>query len=374
MPRIPALLALALLVPLPASAEPLNPPPFVAVDFTLRGGEHVWTDPIVVGPGATLTVENATVWLDWEPEVCTRGTAGYCHPQVLVLPGGTFRAVGSTLDSHNWDARSFYSGFTIHAPGGTLDLRNSVIRHFEAVRAQGGGIDGSTIVGNHFSWGISGIDLLRNSTGLIAENRFEDVMYSISVRDASAIVRDNHILRSQRLFGDQPSGRGIDIQATILGEKLWPTEPLVENNLIEDSELGILHLNSHEGTIRGNILRNNRVGSQIGLTAGEIMLNQEAPSWTGNRFERNVDAIQVYVSGAPRNREEHRVATLRHNSFIDTDCTTISTLPTAAGVTLHVDATENWWGSAEGPQPGAAGCPIISGDVTFDPWLTAPPA
>lgn len=374
MARIPALVALALLAPLPANAESSNPPPFVAVDFTVRGGEHVWTEPVVVGPGATLTVEDATVWLDWEAPVCTRGTTGYCHPEVMVLPGGTFRAVNSTLDSHGWSVTSPYSGFTIHAIGGALDLRDSTIRRFESIGAQGGGPNASTIVGNRFSWGIAGISLIRNSTGLIANNRFEDVMYSIAVRDTYAVVRDNHIIRGQRHFATEPFGRGIDVQSTIVGEKFARTEPLVEGNVIEDGSLGILHLNGFAGTVRGNIIRNNRIGGAIGLASGEATLHHETPDWTGNRFEHNVEALQVYVSGKPETEPEHFVVTLRGNSFLETSCTAISQLPTASGVTLEVNATGNWWGTAAGPQPGPAGCPITTGDVDIEPWLTEPPA
>lgn len=373
MKGILSLAALALLVPTPAPAEGTEPPPFVATDLTIEGGEHVWTGPVVIGPGATLTVRDATVWLDWEPPVCTRGTAGYCQPTIMVLPGGTLETDGSTFDAHAWQIDEPYGGYTIHAAGGALELHDSTFRHFEAIGAQGGGPAPSSITGNTFAWGISGISLIRTSTGEIVGNRFEDVMYAIAVRDTSAIVRNNHIVRAQRLFASEPFGRGIEVQYSLAGEKAMTTLPIVEGNVIEDGAQGILNLNGFPNIVRGNTIRNNRIGASIGLTAGETSFNHAAPSWTGNRFEGNLEALQVYVSGRPETGEAFPHLALRGNSFLGTTCSDVITMPTAPTVHLSVDASGNWWGSPDGPQDRGPGCPALSGNVTAEDWLTEAP-
>lgn len=357
----------------PASADPLTPPPVVAVDTVIEGGVHVWDHPIVVAAGATLTIRDATVWLDWVPPVCTKGTAGYCQPNLMVLPGGSLEVESSTFDSHGWLVDGMDSGYTIHAVGGTLRFTDSLFTHFTGIGAQGPAPERSLVRHSRFTWGVSGLTFMRGNEADIIGNEFEDVMYSISIRDSASVVRGNHINRSERLFNVEPFGRGLDVQSTLVGDKAFETVPIIEDNLVENGSQGMLNLNGFPNTVRNNTFRNNRLGLSIGRTAGETTLHHEAATFTGNRFIDNLEAVRVYVSGTPQNGSETIHQELRGNSFTGTGCTDIAVAPTAPNVTLTVDASGNWWGTPDGPQDGPEGCPALSGNVTADTWLTEAP-
>jgi hypothetical protein len=356
--------------PVPASA--VEQPLVVAGHVVVEGGNHVWDQPVVVGPGSTLTIKDATVWLDWVPPICTKGTAGYCQPNIMILAGGALEVIDSMLDNHGWLIDDADTGYAIHALGGTLRLEDSVFQHYKAIGGQGA-LARSTVTGSTFRWAISGVSFIRGSDADILGNSFEDVMFGVSIRDASGVVRGNRFNRSQRLFATEPFGRAIDVEDTIVGEKQFATMPIVEGNLIENGSQGMLNLNGFPNIVRNNTFRNNRIGASIGLSAGETTFNQAASSWTGNRFEGNLEALQVYVSGAPQNGTQAQAITLRGNSFLDTICTSVTAMPTAPSVALSVDANDNWWGSAAGPQDSSDGCPPVSGDVTADTWLTEAP-
>lgn len=362
----------ASVAPVTARADVLTP--VVVGDVVIEGGTHVVDFPIVVGPGSSLTFRNATVYLNWEPPVCTHGTAGYCQPNIMVN-GGTLRVENSRLSSQGWDIEEPDSGFSIHGVAATFDFRGSTFDHFHGIGDQVPGITASTVVGNAFRWAISALTFTRGAEVNIKDNSFEDIMYAVAVRDSSGAIRGNRFNRIQRLFATNPFGRAIDIQSTVVGDKAFVTLPIVEDNLVENGVQGILSLNGFGNIVRNNVVRNNAVGAIVGLTVGEGMVHHDASVWTGNLLEDNGVALSVYASGTfVTDAIENRLLPFHGNSLVGTRCTDVLANPTGAQVVLTVDVNDNWWGAPSPPADRGPSCPALDGDrIILDRWLTSAP-
>jgi hypothetical protein len=369
-----ALLTLAL-APTAAPADPSNPVAEVIVgDQILEGGTHTYNVPIVVAPGSSWTIRNANVFLDWTPPICTSGTAGYCQPNIMVLPGGTLRIENSVIDSTNWTIDDPRGGYTITSISGILEFSDSHFEHFTAIGAQGESPAPSVIRNNTFRWAIQGFSWIRGYEAHVEGNRFDHIMYSVGVRDASGSIINNHITNGTRHFATNPFGRGIDVQFSLVGEKTYETRPLVRGNLLEDGHQGILSLNGFDSVFSHNTIRNHAIGVTVGLPAGETSLNHTPPIFKHTVIQDTLDGLTVYVSGAPETREETPHLDWHQNSFLGSTCSAIKTLPALPGVTLTVNGNDNWWGSASGPS-APVGCPLFDGSgITVDSWLTEPPA
>lgn len=359
------LLLFALLLPgAPALGDPVPP----AGHQVLENGTFTLTEPVVIGPGSSLTIRNATVWLDFPTTCPTRGTAGYCQPQIMAL-GGRLRIVDSTVDTHLYDPEDVDSMYAISILQGNLQIERSTLRHARIVGGQGDGGGLSYVADSVFEDGFQGLSFVRGMQVRVERNTFSDMTFGVAVRDAESTIADNVF---RRIGSATNFGRAIDVQSTIAGEKAYKTLATVQGNLVEDSHQALLNLNNFPNVIRRNTFRRNVTGSTLGLAIGDNMLNRGAPVYTDNVLQGNGTALQVYASGAPSEPETYEVA-VRNNSIVGTRCTDIEVLQTAATVTLKVDAAGNWWGRPEGPADKSATCPATKGSVTVEPWLQGPP-
>ena len=368
--RATSLLLLAALLGLaaPATADPVLP----VGDQVLENGTFVITEPIVMGPGSSLTIRNATVWLDFPTHCPTKGSAGYCQPQIMLL-GATLEVINSTIDTHLYDPAVLDSGYAIAAVGGELHFRDSVVRHARIVGSQGDGLGPSTVIDSQFVDGFQGLNFTRGSEAVVRGNLFENLMFGVAVRDGRSFITDNVFRSITKISGTgNPAGRAIDVQSTLAGEKAYDTVVYVEGNIVTDSHHALLSLTNFSTVIRDNVFRRNTYGAVIGVPIGDDMIHREIPTFTDNLLANNAASVQLYTSGTPREQTEVTVP-LRGNSFIDRGCIDIEILETAATVTLKADATQSWWGHEAGPKDKSEDCPAIKGSVVTDPWLQQPP-
>lgn len=364
---------LTLLVPVAGSADPIGPTPaayIVVGDEVIDGGTHVWNMPVIVTPGSSLTIRNATVFVDWRPAVCTYGTIGTC-PNPIQVTDGTLRIHDSTIDTHVWDVTDGFSGWGVTGNGATFDLQRNTFIHYEGFGTQGQGSARSIVKDNTMSWATAAITFWRGAEADIIGNDISHALYGITVRDTTALVEDNHL---HEVFRDWTGfGRALDIQSTLVGQRLFTTMPIVRNNIIENGSQGILSLNGFPAEFRGNTIRNNVVGATIGIPVGKNIASSAWSVWDRNVFDGNELQANVYINGAPEEPTVYPFG-FHGNSLIGDSCVDVKRNALAPTAVLTIDANDNWWGTPDGPRPPRDGCArLIGGEITVDTWLAAAP-
>ena len=232
----------------------------------LENGTFVITEPIVIGPGSSLTIRNATVWLDF-PTTCSPvgGTLGYCQPQILAT-GGRVRIVRSTIDTHLYDPTETLSMYAISVLQGNLQVEHSTLRHARIVGGQGDGGGLSYVGDSVIEDGFQGLSFIRGMQARVEDSIFRNLTYGVAMRDAEGAIVDNEF---RFINGNGAFGRAIDVENTIAGEKAYETLVTVEGNLVEDSHQALLNLNGFPNIIRDNVFRRNVSGTTIGLSVGD---------------------------------------------------------------------------------------------------------
>lgn len=349
----------------PAIADPVLP----VGDQVLADGTFTITEPIVMAPGSTLTIRNATVWLDFPTTCPTRGSAGYCQPQIM-LNGATLKVVDSIIDTHLFEAGNTDSMYAIVTLGGRYDIQRSTFRHMRIMGAQGGVAGGqSKLADSTFVDGFQGLSFTRGANVQVERNRFERLTYGLAVHDGGGLVQGNTF---RQIGGGGTFGRALDVQSTLVGDKAFVTAPTVAGNLVEDSHQALLVLGGEGVIVRDNTFRRNALGTTIGVAVGEDMQHAAPPVYERNRLEGNETAITVYTSGTPRTGPVTIGVDVRGSTLVGTTCTDVDVLPAPAGVTVSVDARDSWWGTEDGPANRSTDCPAVRGNVLTNPWLTAP--
>lgn len=370
MKAVVGLIFLTGLAGAPARAD--DQPLVVVSDTTIDGGAHIWTNPVVVN-GATLTIRNATVYLDYIWGCGPRSNVTVCTNNITIV-NGTLRVINSTLDSHVWSADMFDSGFRIEGWASTIDVENSVIQHYTHLGTEVPGPARSTITNSALKQGITSLYFWRGAEVDIVGNTFEDDYHAIEFRDTSGVIRGNHFNRSGRYVDEETMvGRAMDVETTTVGEKQFDSTAVIEDNLVENGSWGLLHLNGFASTIRNNVFRDNDLGINIGLIAGDNITHKDAPLLSGNVMDDNETAVHAYISGAPSDGLDTRTLDLRGTQFVNTTCQEIVATQVPDNTSLTVDATNSWWGTPDGPQSHGKKCPATAGDVKVSPWLTSAP-
>jgi parallel beta-helix repeat protein len=162
--------------------------------------------------------------------------------------------------------------------------------------------------------------------------------------DSVHIWPDDVTVKNNCIVGEGPNG-GVDgIVYTHSGSQT--VGGTVENNTIEDCELGIV--TDHDGvpfTVDDNYLDGCRKA---------IGPNDGAATITNNTVKNSTQmGIEIF----------HADTSVAHNN-----CLSGNAVGVWNGDTVNTfDAEDNYWGCADGP--GGSGCDTVSGDVDYDPWL-----
>jgi len=197
------------------------------------------------------------------------------------------------------------------------------------------------------------INLNRFNNGQILNSRFVGCQWGISVQSGN--LADQPSLIEENYFLNQSASAGGIIMAANNG--LGHT---ISGNRLEGTGSGMI-LGCGDLTLTDNVF-DGRAGTALFLhskatgatISGNDMLN-------GSNGVRQSTAFGPYTPGVTN--EVH------YNNIVGSTSFGVEN-GVAPGV-QDIDATCNWWGSADGPAPGGSGSQVSSG-VAFLPWLTAP--
>jgi Right handed beta helix region len=248
------------------------------------------------------------------------------------------------------------------------------------------GVD-HTIVRNNVSANNSGGILLSDDTGatsdnLITGNIVHDNSFdcgitlashppaSITGSSVSLGVFHNTVAENESFdngLAVAGAGAGVGIFASVPGAQTYGN--VVINNQIRKNGLPGVAMHSHtpgqnlnDNAIVGNHISENGADTADAATPGPTGINVFGVSAvTGTVISGNViqDEAEDIVTKTPAEIDAHFNDLLGGNIGVDN-------LGTGT-----VDATENWWGCATGPDTG--GCTTVQGNgVTFAPFLTNP--
>lgn len=347
--RAPSLATLAVLAVLVAPAADGSAAP-TPTSIVLADGTFRLDMPVHVGPGSTLTIRNATVYFD------ARGCGlPACEPPTIRVEGGTLLVQRSRLDTSRGDM-----SWSLVGEGARIEMLDSVVANYSYLSLQLAGDAPSRVERTTFRDAYGPLTFSRGALGDIRDNRFKHVVSGVALRDTSGTLVGN-------AFHDVRGGRAIDVQATILGEKSFATMPLVQGNLVEEADVGMVSLNGFPNPILENTFRNNRLALLVNALDGRDYQHTDAPIVEGNVFQGNQLSLSMGVSAA---KASGGVRTLHAhgNAFLGEGCPHVLAR-LRPDVTIQVDATDNWWGSPDGPAPARDGCaPVSSAAVTAAPW------
>ncbi|MGH7114046.1 MAG: right-handed parallel beta-helix repeat-containing protein, partial [Stellaceae bacterium] len=255
------------------------------------------------------------------------------------------------------------------------------------------GTDHSTVVNNNVENNAGGI-LLSDDTGptnanVIQENEVRDNVYDCGITMASHApakitgspvplgVFDNTVAKNEsadngvKLPG---SGAGVGMFAPGPGNNLTYGNVVVGNRLTNNGAGGVAmhthvpnpHIRLADNVITGNYIAGNGADPDVGTTGptGISLLGTAAVSGTVitlNQIQN--ESVDIAVNNAAT---AGAVVIAHLNNLVGRNAIGLDNL--GAG---PVDATENWWGCANGPS--ARGCTSVKGaNVATTPFLTRP--
>ncbi len=364
---LPVLLAIALLPLIPAADSTATPTePMVIV------GEEVWADEdrvvnehVVVAPGATLTIRNSV--LNWQAgEFCTPGRINgmYCAGEIQVQPGGTLVIEDSTITSTSDDV----TDWPLIEVFGDLQATGNTFHRVVGVLVQGNAATGH-IVDNTVDHAFTGINVWRGASALVQGNHIRDVGTGLSAQDASPVLRGNVL--------EDISGFGIRVQQSIVGDKIYVTNPLIEGNLFNNASQGVFSDTGAGMVVRDNTFVDHRFHAiNVRVPTQDFMLQQAPLAIEGNRFVDNHRVLDINTVDGVLPKGDF-VVEMHGNAIVGTTCNHINA-DEAVTAALTIDATGNWWGTADGPQDPSPEefCEAFDGDaeIRIEPWLESEPA
>lgn len=251
------------------------------------------------------------------------------------------------------------------------------------------GTDHSTVVNNTVENNAGGI-LLSDDTGptnanLIQENEVRDNVYDCGITMASHApatltgsskplgVFDNTVAKNEsKGNGTAGSGAGVGMFAPGPGNNLTYGNVVIANSLTDNGDGGVA-MHTHvpnpniklaDNVVSGNYIAGNGPDADVGTTGPTgISLLGTAPVTgtliTLNEIER--ESVDIAINNAAGG-----VVVAHLNNLIGRKAIGVDNLGSGP-----VDATQNWWGCANGP--GGRGCTTVSGaNVATTPFLTQP--
>ncbi len=194
-------------------------------------------------------------------------------------------------------------------------------------------------VRNHSGVGIA-LDLAPR--GIVAENRVDD-------SGSEGIIFWGSINGTAQGNTVTDSGHTIDRYGIRMA---FSADGVVANNTLADNAHGIVL----DGTPRGWIA-DNLVETSTG--DGMILWAAEDTTATRNSIESNGIGVRVVEDAAGVRLVGNNIHASQQGVGLN-----------ATDANEEVDAQENWWGCAGGPEDPA--CEDVEGKASYDPWLTTP--
>lgn len=226
------------------------------------------------------------------------------------------------LQAHDCEVR----GFTIRGSGDSLDRENTGVR----VLGQNTVIDD-----NRFEDVLFGVDLKNASNGRITNNHITSKPLDIARRgDALRLFRSNDCLIENNTiehgrdallwYSNKVVVRGNISRHNRYGfHMMFANEVTLEDNILSDNSVGIYVMYGRKFSVRGNTMLRNRGPSGYGLGLKEI----DAYTIENNVFSGN--RVGCYIDGSPYTRRPGSAA-FTHNTFACNDIG-ITMLPAVKG-------------------------------------------
>lgn len=317
----------------------------------------------------------------------------------LVQSNSTFRMSDSELHSSGWliptveehmgliinsddavveNCLISNNGHSIFTNGDGVVIRNNnITENYEGVRIGGE----ASIYNNYISKNGAGIHICGACSPSVYDNTIEYNLGSgIGIADGTPIIRNNNIFKNgeggihsysranpmildNTIASNNNSGITVRDHSTgtiqgniiennpiIISQESNPT--LRANYIASSGGPGVFFTERSSGFVEGNIVTNNTIGINVG--------GYSNPTIRGNIITANYEGIQCSYDSKP---EIHWNDIYRNTGY--------GVNNNAPSVT--VNATHNYWGSANGPVQGPkdqVDPEEVSGNVLYNPWLT----
>lgn len=378
-----ACLVLVLLI-VPMLAAPLSSADQSLVRMLLGNtviadGTYTFRDYLVVPAGATLTIRNATVWLDAD-RLCTGRTnlpgAYRCQPQLEVH--GALVVESSTLDTRNWQDDVDH-GFILDVERGTARIANSTLRHYVGVSFVQAGPAPTVVEGNAFREGVGAIRFMQGVDAVFRRNLVDGVRDGVLVSDAATPIEDNVFLNVTRSFDAAGYNWAIAVTSASPNDHAWRADGPVRRNLVDNATAGIVTRTGSANVIEDNVVRNVQAGMLLGVVQDGAALARDTPIVRRNLVEHAREGVRIsgHATTGP-SADSFEALSLEDNALVDITCIGVRVTPLPDGVSLAVDARAVWWGDGRGPRDASPECPAVlvedpAATVDASPWLRAPP-
>lgn len=217
------------------------------------------------------------------------------------------------------------------------------------------------IKANFHAGGCNGTQVLDNKFVAATTNGSADINFSCSGSNSSNITVSGN---NSNNAGDPNGASLVALSGVVDGVS-------ITNNTATTTGSQVFFFGSMSGTT--NISNNSFTGGQssaVALFGGEFSSdtpNSGTFNITDNNLSGNARGIRVTANGLT---SAGRVVAHGNNLAGNTTAGVANLSPGT------VDATRNWWGSANGPtvasNPGGTGAAIVGSNVTYAPWCTDP--
>lgn len=321
-------------------------------------GSVTFARTVLVGPGATLVLEDAALVLETGLP-CANVDGRLCAPGLLVEAGGKLVARRSTIEGLAASPVHFPI-ITIH---GEAEIADTTFSRVGGVTITGPAARAS-LRDSTLANASGGVSANRGAVADLEGNTLEG--YGFAVADSLTRLAGNTVRNATIAYR---------VSSTIVGMRCCRAVPTVEGNLAEGGELGFFVDSIERFSLAGNVVRGARYGFNVTAIPAPDSPAPSVPWIERARVEGALVAITLRSArpvGVLSTPEPALVELVVRDSDLSGACRGVVVDAAWGPQPVRADARWNWWGSTDGPRgPGA--CAGATGDVDVAPWLLGPP-